>query len=113
MQQALDLGAKYVDSEYATVALVGMAMAKLKMNDRAAAVENFRRAADKAQNSPALAARYQWNTNDSCPCIFFPASFQKAVSGKEAATGVIWFSCKHCNLVPPLNQARDQIINSE
>ena len=56
LQQALDVGAKYVDSEFATVALVGMAMAKSKMNDRAAAVENFRRAADKAQDNPRLAS---------------------------------------------------------
>jgi tetratricopeptide (TPR) repeat protein len=55
LQQALDVGAKYVDSKYAPIALVGIAMAKLKMNDRAAAIENFRMAADKAQD-PAIAA---------------------------------------------------------
>jgi tetratricopeptide (TPR) repeat protein len=54
LQQALDVCAKYVDSEFASVALVNMGIAKAKLNDQAAAVEHFRMAADREQDNPFL-----------------------------------------------------------
>jgi tetratricopeptide (TPR) repeat protein len=54
LQQAIDMSAKYVDSEFATVAFVGIATAKAKMNDRAAAVENFKIAAEREKDDPTI-----------------------------------------------------------
>jgi tetratricopeptide (TPR) repeat protein len=50
LQEALDVCAKYVDSEFASIALVNMAIVKAKMGNKTAAVENFRAAADLEQN---------------------------------------------------------------
>jgi tetratricopeptide (TPR) repeat protein len=55
LQESMDVCSKYVNTEFKTVALVGMALTKWEMKDRPAAVEYFRMAADSAQDSPTTA----------------------------------------------------------
>ncbi len=57
LQQALDVCAKYVDSEFASVALVDMAVVKAKMGNNTAAVEHFRAAAEREQNNQNILLR--------------------------------------------------------
>ncbi len=55
LQESMDVSSKYVNTEFKTVALVGMALTKWEMKDRPAAVEYFRMAADSVQDSPTTA----------------------------------------------------------
>lgn len=57
LQQALDVCAKYINSEFASVALVNMARAKAKMGNTDAAIEHFKAAADREQNNPNILLR--------------------------------------------------------
>ena len=56
LQESMDVSSKYVNTEFKTVALVGMALTKWEMKDRPAAVEYFRMAADSVQDRPTTAA---------------------------------------------------------
>ncbi|MFA5423401.1 MAG: tetratricopeptide repeat protein [Phycisphaerae bacterium] len=51
-QKALDESSKYVDSEFASVAMVNIGTVKAKMNDREGASQYYLKAVDREQNRP-------------------------------------------------------------
>jgi tetratricopeptide (TPR) repeat protein len=56
LDKVFEEGRKYVDSDFASVAYFGMAEAKLKLDDKATAIQYCRKAVDKAGTSEILVA---------------------------------------------------------